>query len=138
MRLEENVALFSVKGLCSVQIKHEVIKVSATSVLAEREAMKDWNECNNYLFGDGEEEFEEMSDGELLRYNREIQGLSLMDMYKLFSIDKGTMSKYERDLKELTPWHKMILADFQAGEFDEKIEDYVREKHQSKGVGLAL
>ncbi|MGP1910663.1 hypothetical protein ACTSEZ_21230 [Metabacillus sp. JX24] len=115
--------------------------MSATEVLAMREAMKDYSEYDRYVFG--EEDFdltedEEMSDGEWLRYNRELHGLSLMDMHKLFAIDKGIMSKYERDLKKQTPWHEMILADFLAGTFDEKIEYYIREKHQSKGIGYAL
>ncbi|MGN7398066.1 helix-turn-helix domain-containing protein [Peribacillus frigoritolerans] len=112
--------------------------MSVTNVLAEREAMNDWIEYDNYVFGDGEEEFEEMSDGEWLRYNRELHGLSLRDMQTLFAIDRSSLSKYENDKKEPTPWHKMIFADFLAGTFDEKIEDYVREKHQSKGSGYAL
>ncbi|MEH6946216.1 helix-turn-helix transcriptional regulator [Bacillus sp. JJ634] len=80
---------------------------------------------------------EDLSLGEMLNWNREIDGLTLKEFEAITGICYTLVSRYERDLKKISPNHEEIIVSYIAGAYDEQIKQLKQEKQQKKVAGFA-
>ncbi|WP_264737344.1 hypothetical protein [Cytobacillus firmus] len=71
---------------------------------------------------------EDLSLGETLNWQRQIDGLTLLEFEKITGITYSLTSRYERNLKKISSKHEEIIIDYLTGGFTEQVNKLKNKK----------